>query len=139
MSTHSVSQSSGASAPPRRILDVVCRSLKTALTVHCRRRHDLDVTVERGDRTSAVQPVHIRLACSDQIQMTARIRVRPPGGPVYDVCCIVEEGPSRRFTYSPSGWAGTTLSRAPCLGRKLGRFLLDELEQQIGQRYLREQ
>jgi hypothetical protein len=53
---------------------------------------------------------------------------------VYDVRCEVENGASRRFTYSQPRRSGTTLSRAPSLGQKLGRFLLHELQHHLGRR-----
>lgn len=137
MSTNSGSQFLDEPASDR-IPDVVCRSLKTALAVQCRRRHDADVTVRRLERTAADQPMRIRITYSDQIEMTARIRVVPVGGNVYDIHSTVEEGPSRRFTYSLPGQGGTALSRAPCLGRKLGTFLLKQLEQRVGHHHLRQ-
>lgn len=135
------SSSQSSSIPPsvRRIPDVIYRSLETALTLQGRRRHDADLALERVDPASADSPMRIRFGDQAPLQMTAQIRVSPVGENVYDVHCAVEEGPSRRFTYSLPERAGTALSRAPCLGRKLGAFLLDELERQIGRRHLRRQ
>jgi hypothetical protein len=139
MSTRSASQSSSIPSSVRRIPDVIYRSLKTALTLQGRRRHDADLALERVDPASADSPMQIRLGDQAPLQMTAQIRVSPVGEHVYEIHCTVEEGPSRRFTYSLPEQAGTALSRAPCLGRKLGGFLLDELERQIGRRHLRRQ
>ncbi len=139
MSTSPVSQPSNASAPFRRVSDVIYRSLETALTLQCRRRHGVDTTLERIEQASSDQSMRLRLGCQDQFRMKAQITVRHDGGNVYDIRCRVEEGPSCRHTYSLPRRAGTTLSRAPYLGRKLGEFLLDALERQIGQHYLREQ
>jgi len=136
MSPRSPSPSSSISASFRCIPDVVYRSLETALTLQCRRRHGVDVTLKRTAQASADQPMRIQLRCPDQIQMRAQIAVSHVGNNVYDVRCTVEEGPSRRLTYGQPGRAGTALSHAPCLGRTLGAFLLDELEQQIGRREL---
>jgi len=133
------SQSSAAPASSRRIPDVIFQSLKSALTVQARRRHDADVTVARLDRTSTDPPMQLRLECSDHVQMAVEIRLRPVGDKVYDVHCTVTEGASHRFTYSACSETGTALSRAPCLGRKLGTFLLDELERHVGRHHLRTQ
>lgn len=121
---------------PLRVADVVYRSLETAITERCRRRHDAAVTVERLDRPETDSPVQIRIACPDRGQLTARIVIRHAGDHVYDVHCEVGEEASRRFTYSrPRHW-GTALSRAPCLGRKLGTFLVGKLEQHLGRHVL---
>lgn len=130
-------QSSTVPASSRRIPDILFHSLKTALTVQGRRRHDADVSVTRLDQSSADPPMRLRVECSDHVQMAAEIRVSPVGDKVYDVHCTVDEGPSHRFTYSACSQTGTALSRAPCLGRKLGDFLLDELERHIGRHQLR--
>lgn len=139
MSSRSASQGTSIPSSVRRIPDVVYRSLETSLTLQGRRRHGVDAALERVDPASTDQPMQIRVGDEDQLQMAARIRVSHVGNNVYDVRCTVEEGPSRRFTYSLPERAGTVLSRAPCLGRKLGTFLLDELEREIGRRHLRSQ
>lgn len=118
--------------PHLRVADVIYRSLETAITEQCNKRHDAHVTVERVDRTEADRPLRIRVACPGQGQITARIIIRQAGGTVYDVRCEVGEEASRRFTYSRPRGLGTALSRAPCLGRKLGTFLVGKLEQHLG-------
>lgn len=131
-------QSSYPSPPtsPPRVANVIYRSLESAVTEQCNRHHDVDVTVDRLEQTEADQPLRIRLAYPGHGQMTARIIIRHAGGNVYDVHCEVEEDASRRFTYSRPRRSGTTLSRAPDLGRKLGTFLVDKLEQHLGRRLM---
>ena len=136
MSTASVPYPPNRAIPASCILDAVCRSVETALAALCRRRHEATVTVSRLDRDSPDQPVRLRIGCKEPITMDAQIRVRHVGGNVYDVRCSVEDGPSRQFTYSRPGRGGTALSRTPELGRKLGTFLLNELERQVGRRRL---
>jgi len=119
-----------------RIADVVYHSLETALTEQCSRDHDTDVVLGRRERTAADQPMVVKIECPNQGRLTAQIGIRHVGGNVYDVRCEVENGASRRFTYSQPRRSGTTLSRAPSLGQKLGRFLLDELQHHLGRRLL---
>ena len=83
--------------------------------------------------------MYLLITCSNQFRMGVQVEVSRVGGNVYDIHCNVAEGASRRYTYSLPGRGGTTLSRAPALGRTLGAFLLDELERQIGRRELRSQ
>ena len=137
MSTSCFQPSSTASC--RHVPDVVFRSLKSALALQCRRRHDVEVTITRLDQATDDPSIRLRVGCDDQIQLTAQISVSPVGGNVYDIDCTVEEGPSCQFTYSLPGRSGTALSRAPDLGRRLGAFLLDELERQVGRHYLQSQ
>lgn len=137
MSTASDLSPISRSVPVSRILDAACRSVETALAALCRQRHDATVTVSRRDRDSLDQRVQLRLGCNDHITMDAQIRVRHVGGNVYDVQCSVEGGPSRQLTYSRPGSGDPSPSRTPELGRKLGTFLLNELERQIGRRRLR--
>ena len=131
--------STQTSTPPptcHRIADVIYRSLETAITEQCSRHHDADVTVTRRERTSAVQPMRVQIRLPDRGQIEAHIAISHVGGNVYDVRCEVEEGASRRFTYSQPRRSGTTLSQAPCLGQKLGTFLLGELAEHLGRRLL---
>lgn len=123
-------------ASPPRVANVIYRSLESAVTEQCSRHHDADVTVNRLERTAEDQPLRIRIVCPEQGQMTARIIIRHAGGNVYDVHCEVEEDASRRFTYSQPRRSGTALSRAPYLGRKLGTFLVNKLEQHLGRRLM---
>lgn len=126
------SRSSRASSSPRRIADVVYRSLKTALD----RRRVEDVTLHRFDRISASQLMQLRLEYRDLVQMSVVVTTTHAGDNVYDVVCEIEDGPSRRVSYALPAGAGTMLSWAPELGRTLGRFLWGELERRLGRRSL---
>ncbi len=118
------------------VADVLYRSLKTAVARKCNNRHDIDVTVEDLEQSGADEPLRVRIACPKHGQVTAHIIIRHAGGNVYDVHCEVGEDTSRRFTYSQPHRSGTTLSRAPHLGQKLGTFLVEQLEQHLGRRLL---
>jgi hypothetical protein len=49
----------------------------------------------------------------------------------------VEGGDARRFTYSEPASSGSSLSIAPYLGKKIARHVLDEVEQRLGKKLLR--
>jgi hypothetical protein len=136
MTTHSRAQPTRAPSSARRIADVVYRSLKTAVKQQSARRYDEDVTLRRLDRTSAGQLMQLRLECRDLMQVRINVTATHVGGNVYDVRCEIEDGSSRQVTYALPAGAGTTLSRAPGLGQKLGDFLLGELERELGRRSL---
>lgn len=138
--TRSIS-SSTPSDSVRRVSDEVCRSLEKTLPTLARRRDETDVTAQCLG--GAQKPTRLRLACGsdltsdEQIQMDTWLRVTHVGGNVYDVDCAVEGGSSRRFTYClPPQGNGSPL-QMPDLGRRIGAFLLDELEQQVGRHRLR--
>lgn len=136
MSTDFRPRSSRASSSSRRIADVVYRSLKTAIKQQCTRRHAEGVKLRRLNRTSANRLMRLQLGCRDLVQMAVRVTVTHAGDNVYDIVCKIEDGPSRRISFGLPAGAGTALSRAPCLGQKLGHFLLGELEQRLGRRSL---
>lgn len=136
MTTTSRTPPSHAPSSPRRIADVVYRSLKTAVKQQSTRRYDEDVTLRRIDRTSAGQLMQLRLECRDRVQVRVNVIATHVGGNVYDVKCELEDGPSRRVTFALPAGAGTAISWAPGLGQKLGDFLLDELERVLGRRSL---
>lgn len=123
-------------ASPPRVANVIYRSLESAVTNQCSRHHDNDVTVDRLERSAEDPPLRVRIAYPEHGQVTARIIIRQAGGNVYDVHCEVGEDISRRFTYSQPRRSGTTISRAPHLGQKLGAFLVEKLEQHLGRRLL---
>lgn len=142
MSTAAFPQSSRTSRPSRpassfrRIADVVYQSLKIAIQRQCARRYDEDVTLRRRDRAAASELMRLWVQCPDLIQVSVIVTATHVGGNVYDVRCEMEDGSSCQVTYALPAGAGTTLSWAPGLGQKLGRFLLDELERELGRRSL---
>jgi hypothetical protein len=69
--------------------------------------------------------------------LSARLDVTPLGDGTYEVVCTVEEGASRRFSFSQAEEKGVTLSHAPELGRMLAQFFLNELRKQLGDQLLR--
>ena len=137
MPTRSISEPSRTSSPCRRIAEVVHRSLKRALKDQCAGRYAEDVRLRRLDRASARQLMRLQIECQGRIRMPVGIAATHVGGNVYDIECSVQEGPSRQFSYSLPGASGVALLQAPCLGRKLGTFLLGELERRLGRQILR--
>lgn len=127
------SQPSSSSAPPRRIMEVLYRSLVTALVKQCAQRHDANVSVRRlKDTSDDPSEMHLRLDCRGLLQMPVRLVAMSTSANIYEVRCTLEDGSSRQFSYGLSGRSGTNLSPAPQLGRKLATFLLDELEKRLG-------
>jgi hypothetical protein len=61
------------------------------------------------------------------------------GGNVYDIATQVEDGDVRRFTYSEPAASGSSLSIAPYLGKKVAEHVLDEVEQRLGKKVLRDE
>lgn len=122
---------------PNRITDVLYRSLESALVKQCARRYDAGVRLQRERVSSDGTKMRIRIHCRGLAQMPVRVVVTHVGGNVYDVLCAVEDGGSRRFSYSRPGEGGTELSYAPALGEKVATFLLGELEKRLGRMLLK--
>ncbi|MFB6099125.1 MAG: hypothetical protein ABEK84_08470 [Salinibacter sp.] len=113
------------------------RSLEPALSTLCARRYDTSLTLRRRPDAGEDDPsLQLRLDCRGLLRMRIRFTVTPAGNDLYDVHCHVQDGPSRKFSYALGGRAGVTLSHAPGLGRRIGTFLLDTMEKQIGRRLL---
>ena len=122
---------------PARLLDVLYRSLAAALTKQCTRRYDAGVRLQRERVSADGTRMCLRVHCRGLTPMPVRVVVTHVGGTVYDVLCAVEDGGSRRFSYSRPGTGGTRLSYAPALGEEVAAFLLGELEKRLGRMLLK--
>lgn len=135
MSPRSTPHSSSASnAQSVRVADVLARSLETALVEQCAREYEARVALHRLEPSSdegTVMP--LRIECRGLLSLSARLVVIPVGGGIFDVLCTVEDGRSRRFSYSLGEENAVNLTHAPYLGRKLARFLLDEVKKGLGE------
>lgn len=135
MDAHASSQFVGTQPLAMPIADTVYRSLKSAIDHGCAERHTKEVAVQR---TAEAQPMQVQLRCGELVKMVADVLVRHVGGNVYDIVCTIEDGPARRFVYSPPQGVEPPLPPVPRLGHELAGFLLDELEQCFGRMHLRE-
>jgi len=143
MPSRSVLSSTHPVVSVQRMADAICRELTTTLTTLARRRYGADVTIHCPDRAAAPEAVRCRLTwngdstCPEPVQMGTELRVTHIGGNMYDVHCAVEEGASRRFTYSLPQHRVSSFLRASGLGPAIGDFLLNELERTVGRHQLR--
>lgn len=135
MLSSSISSTSSTSAP-RGIADVLYRSLESALVALSRKRHENEITLHRLESEDA-SVLHLCVEYEQLGRMPVRFTIRQGGTANFQVRCAVEGGPTRQFSYQGASRDGTTLSHAPCLGRDLASFLLDELERRVGRRLLR--
>lgn len=124
--------------PSSEILDLIYRGLETALREQCARRYDIPLSLHRLD-SSEEEPASsgLRLERRGLIHLVARLTVSYVGGNVYDVRCSIEDGPTCRHSYSLPGNETQRSTQAPQLSATLIRFLLDELERQVGRQRLR--
>ena len=132
-----VAHRSTSNAAPDRVIGVLYQSLEAALVKQCARRYDAGVVLRRERVSPDGAKMRLRLRCRGLTQMPVRVIVTHVGGTVYDVLCAVEDGGSRRFSYSQPGEGGTKLSYAPALGEKVATFLLSELEKRLGRMLLK--
>lgn len=125
-------------APSVQIVDVLATSLVAVLESLCTERYGGPISLERVDDSSlppSTARFHLHRVNGPGLQVD--FSVRHVGGTVYDVHGIVEDGPSRTFTYSLPEAAPLFLPRAPHLAGEVASFLLDALEQRVGNALLR--
>lgn len=123
----------------RQITDVLTESLKQAFNEVCPKRYGAPLSLRRIDDPDTHGRVSFRLEGSEAITLRIHVAISHVGGNVYDISTQVEEGPERCFTYSEPDASGSSLSIAPYLGKKIARYILDEVEQRLGKRILRAQ
>lgn len=123
---------------PRKIADVVYRSLESAMAEECSERYEVPVILNRADKkTDKPSWVRLRVERRGMVRMPAEIAVSHVGGNIYDIRCSVDAGPSSHHSYSLPGSSNPQSARAPRLGENLARFLLNELERKVGREQLR--
>lgn len=82
------------------------------------------------------QPTEACLRCQNLVEMEVALAVQHVGGNVYDVHCLIDDGPSRQLVYSLPDDTEPGLPPAPRLGEQLARFVVGELEQACGRQRL---
>jgi hypothetical protein len=105
----------------------------------CPERYGAPLELDQIDDSSQDPTVSFGLEGPDAIALRIEIAITHVGGNVYDITTQVEDGDVRRFTYSEPAASGSSLSIAPYLGQKIARFVLDEVEQQLGKKLLQNQ
>jgi len=123
----------------RQITEVLSQSLKQAFDEVCPKRYGSPLELEQIDVSSPDPTVSFDLEGPEAIALRIDIAIAHVGGNVYDITTQVEDGDVRRFTYSKPAASGSSLSIAPYLGQKIARFVLDEVEQQLGKKLLQNQ
>jgi hypothetical protein len=124
--------------PPRQIADVLATNLETVFDGLCEHRYGGPLSLERVDPPDdAPATAHFRLHRADLPDLSVDFEIRHVGGNVYDVLGIIDNGPSRTFTYSLPDPAPPVVPRAPRLAREVASFLLDALERRVGSNLLR--
>lgn len=120
-----------------RITDVLSQSLEQAFDEVCPERYGAPLQLQRIDDPSEPRTVTFGIKGPTETGLKIHVTVTHVGGNVYDVAAQVEEGAARRFTYSEPAASGSSLSIAPYLGKKIATYVLDEVEQQLGKKLLR--
>lgn len=120
-----------------RITEVLSQSLEQAFDEVCPQRYGAPLTLRRIDDPSDSRTVTFGIKGPTDTALEIHVTVAHVGGNVYDVAAQVEEGAARRFTYSEPAASGSSLSIAPYLGKKIATYVLDEVEQQLGKKLLR--
>lgn len=123
----------------RQITEVLSQSLKNAFDDVCPERYGAALTLERMESPSDPQQVSFRIHGPETLSLSIHTTVSHVGGNVYDITAQVEDGPAHCFTYSEPEGSGSSLSLAPYLGNNIANHLLDDVEQQLGKRLLRNQ
>lgn len=122
-----------------RVVDVLYRSLETALIRQCAQRYGVGVALRPARVSEDGTTMQLQILCRGRVRETVQLEVNHVGGNVYDVICAVEGGDSRQFVYCISANDGDALPQAPTLGRRVATFVLEELEKQLGRKLLRRQ
>ena len=123
--------------PLRQITEVLSQSLKQAFDEVCPERYGGPLKLQRVDTPAQDETVSFGLEGPNAIRLRIDVRITHVGGNVYDLTAQVEGGDARRFTYSEPASSGSSLSIAPYLGKKIARHVLDEVEQRLGKKLLR--
>jgi hypothetical protein len=119
-------------SPSQHLLPVLFRSLETALADEYARRYDEDVALHR-DEGPPDSPARLRFRIEDQgfSELTGTLAVTPADNGTYEVCCAVDRGRSRRFSYTVPPEAAFPPATTPRLGRALAAFLLNALQEEL--------
>lgn len=123
----------------RQIADVLTQSLERALEEMCPKRYGAPLEFQRHDDSDAPEAVTFEINGPGSITLNIHVTVTHVGGNVYDIATQVEDGRVRRFTYSEPASSGSSLSIAPYLGKKIAKHMLNEVEQRLGKKILRNQ
>ena len=134
-----VSMPADASSSFRPIIDVLAQSLRQAFDEVCPERYGAPLTLRRVDGDGDASTASFRIGEAETGALRIHVTVSHVGGNVYDIVTQVEDGPTRRFTYSEPDQSGSSLSMAPYLGKKIARHLLDEVERRLGKFLLQDQ
>lgn len=123
---------------PSEIVNVVYRSLQTALAELCSDRYEVPLNLTRtAEEAEDTASMRVQIERRAVARLPAKILVSHVGGNIYDVRCAVEAGPAEQYSYSLPGHANPSRAQAPQLGKNLAGFLLDELERRVGRQRLR--
>jgi hypothetical protein len=121
-----------------RVADVLTVNLRTVFDNLCVHRYGGPVSLER---TEAPDPdpatARFRLHRTGLPDLRVAFAIRHVGGNVYDLHGAIEDGPDRTFTYSLPESNADRVPRAPFLAHEVASFLLDALEQRVGNDLLR--
>lgn len=119
------------------VLDIVYRSLTTALRELCAREYNAGVTVHRAPGQPERGTATLRIQCRGLGALSAQLTVCPVDDSLYEVRCTINDRPARRFSFSQPDEFGVRLSVAPVLGAQIANDLLDALKREVGDRVLR--
>ena len=130
------------------VAHAVSRDLESAFAKACKRHYEQEVTIHRldageveprSDEASEEVHVAVRLDAPAITLIQSRLVVTYFGGNVYELCCDLDEGASRRWSFGlPEGTAHPTDGPAdlstgtslPCT--EAAQFLRQTLEMRLG-------
>lgn len=121
----------------RAIIDILFQSLEQAFEEVCPKRYGAPLELQCLDEDVHSQRITFGIVNPRSVALKIHVTVAHVGGNVFDIITQVEDGPKRRFTYSEPDSSGSSLSIAPYLGRNIAEHVLDEVEQRLGKRMLR--
>lgn len=125
-------------APLRQIADVLATNLEIVFDGLCVHRYGGPISLERIEPPDSSFPTaRFRLHRADLPELRVDFEIRHVGGNVYDVKGLIDDGPSRTFTYCLPEPVPQAIPRAPRLAREVSAFLLDALERRLGTDLLR--
>lgn len=93
--------------------------------------------MQRVETTDSPPGICFRLDDRGLPSLDVRLTVRPLGGNVYEVQGMIEDGPTRTFSYCLPEPAPLLLPSAPRLIPEIATFFLNERERQLGRHLLK--
>jgi hypothetical protein len=122
-----------SSPAPQPLLSALYQRLQGALTDEYARRFDEGVVLHREDEETSDTPdrLHFRIDYQGLPELAATLSIPAEDDGAYTVCCAVQHGDEKRFSYRPPRDPEGPDPELERLGEAMASFLLTELQKEL--------